>query len=896
MTDRFDTCAKGIVISSMSAIDGPNVYSHRPVLVSVVELGRYAGHETREWPHLTPQLLALLPGLRSHHCSEGRSGGLLDRLDDGIYFGHLVEHVALELADSAGIGGTHGRTRAIDEPHRYRLVVEHRCAPAMRLLMQHAVSMVEALAEHLPVDDTAVARMVADARSLALEHDLGPSTGAVLAAARERGIPVIDLGGGRVWQLGTGVHRRLVSATLTSRSSAIAVDIVGDKQWARSLLGSVGLPVPAGDVVRTGEEALQVMTAIAAPVAVKPLDANQGKGVTLGIRDARTLLGAVDRALDFSDAVVVERFIDGDDYRLLVIDGRMVAASRRVPAHVVGDGVRTVRELVEAVNADPRRGPGHTMELTWVRVDAAAARLLASQGHGPNSVPRAGERVALSHTANLSTGGTAVDVTDLVDPSVRAMAERAARWVGLDVCGVDVVARAIDRPLAESGATIIELNAAPGIRMHHHPVDGEPRDVGSHIVESLFPADAPLAVPLVAVTGTNGKTTTTRLISHLLHGRHVVGTTTTSGVDIADTRVVTGDCTGPISARTVLTDPSVEVAVLETARGGIVRSGLGWEWCDVAVVTNVSADHLGQDGIDTVADLADVKALVPERVRRGGVVVLNADDPFSLGMRDRPAVRRQQPRVVMCTLADPLPPAVHIHVREGGVAVSVADGWITEHCDERSTPLFPVRDLRLSWGGLLRHHVANAMMALAAARAVDPAVDPARLADFECHQNPARGEFHRVRDALVLLDYGHNPGAIAAVSEAVRHVPATQRRCVLGVPGDRSDDLVRASARAASGFDVVYVREDRDRRGRAPGETAALMTTELARTATPASFEGDEEQAMVRALGELRDGELLVVFVDDPSAAPRVVREAGGRPVEFGAGARWGTSVALAPH
>ncbi|HZX53683.1 MAG TPA: cyanophycin synthetase, partial [Ilumatobacteraceae bacterium] len=663
----------------MRTIPGPNVHSHQPVIDSVIDLGPYGDRETREWDGLNDRLTTLLPGLARHHCAAGQAGGLLERLQGGTFFGHVIEHVALELSDLAGIGRNFGRTRMVSAPSRYRIVVAYASEAGMKFLLEAAAELVEAVVEGTEFD---LDKVISDARAIVSANEPGPSTGAILDAARERNVPTTPILAPSVWQLGYGSRRALIAAALTSRTSAVSVDLASAKHDTRCILGTAGLPVPEGEVVESLADANAAMKRLGAPVVVKPVDGNQGKGVTLDVSTKQEMRRGFNAARDFGPKVIVERLITGSDYRFFLVDGALVAASHRTPAHVVGDGEHTIEQLIEITNSDPRRGQGHDAPLTRLRLGGQTVSCLARAGYTPSSVPPAGTTVMLSQTANLSTGGSATDVTDAVHVEVRAMVERAARVIGLDVCGMDVVARRIDVPLAESGATIIEVNAAPGIRMHEHPSMGTPRAAGEAVLESLFPHDSPARIPVVAVTGTNGKTTTVRMVAHVMSGCGCrVGYTTTSGITIAGREVVTGDCTGPVSARTVLTDPGVDIAVLETARGGIVRSGLGWDYCDVAVVTNVTADHIGQDGIRSVEDIVHIKALVPERVRVGGTVVLNANDPASLGMRDRPLVQAQQPEFVLFSL-EPENPAMLEHVRAGGLGYAMVDDWI---CEQRGT-------------------------------------------------------------------------------------------------------------------------------------------------------------------------------------------------------------------
>jgi cyanophycin synthetase len=542
-------------------------------------------------------------------------------------------------------------------------------------------------------------------------------------------------------QLGWGKHRRLIEATQTDRTAALAVDAACDKALTKELLERAFIPVPRGVIARSREEAVAALDGLRPPLAVKPLDGNQGRAVSLRLTTAEQVAAAFDHAAALSPSVVVEEFLEGRDYRVVVVDGRMVAAAERVPAHVVGDGSHTVTELIEIENQSPRRGEGHEKPLTRLPLDDQTLACLSGAGRGLTDVPPAGERVFLRATANLSTGGTARDVTDDVHPVVARLCERAARVLGLDVCGIDLILPDIAEPVPEQGGGILEVNAAPGIRMHHHPSAGKPRDVGAAVINMLFPDDSDGRIPVVAVTGTNGKTTVTRMVGHVLGtAGQVVGLTTTDGIHIGGHRVATGDMTGLNSARVVLSDPAVDVAVLETARGGIVRRGLGYDWADVAVLTNIQADHLGQDGIDTLEDVLWVKSLVAERVRVGGTLVLNADDERLAALPDAPRVKKLRRQVVFFSLSE-ANPVVRAHRAGGGTAFVLRDGWLVEAEGGREQRLVEAAALPVTLGGRAHFQTANALAAAAACGALGLA--PEQVAFALCHfrsdwDNPGR--------------------------------------------------------------------------------------------------------------------------------------------------------------
>ncbi|WP_439631423.1 cyanophycin synthetase [Gemmata sp.] len=872
-----------MTLSEIRALPGPNVYSHRPTLVALIDLGDLDERDTCEFPGFADRLLAALPGLGDHHCGLGYPGGFVERLREGTYFGHVVEHVAIELQNMAGSAVTHGKTRRTRAPGVYRVVVEYRNEGCARHCLAAARDLVAAVlgGEAYPVADA-----VREARRIAARTDLGPSTRAIADAAARRGIPVVRLDDEALVQLGYGVHRKLVQAAETSHTSSVSVDVACDKARTKALLAKFFVPVPRGAVVRTADEAAAQLAALAPPLAVKPLDGNQGRAVSLGLHTAEAVREAFGRAAAVSPRVVVEEQFVGRDYRVLVVGGALVAASERVPASVVGDGTRTVRQLIERENAsNPLRGDGHEMPLTRITVDDGLVDHLArSGGRQLGEVPAAGERVLLRGTANLSTGGTARDVTDEVHPDVRRLCERAARAVGLDVCGIDLIAPDIGRPLPPSGAGVIEVNAAPGLRMHHYPSEGTPRDAGGAVVQSLFPRGDG-RIPVIAITGTNGKTTVTRMVAAAVAAAgKTSGVTTTDGIWVDGHQVAAGDMTGFQSARVILGDPVVEVAVLETARGGLVRRSIGYDWSDVGVITNVSADHLGQDGIETVDDLLHVKALVAERVRDGGTVVLNADDERLAALPGRRGVNADRKRVVFFTL-DADNPVVRQHLDAGGTAFWAAGGWLHEGTGPDAQRLVRAADIPATLGGAARFQVANALAAAAAGRAIGLTTGQVvrALTGFASDPPHNRGRLNvfEVGRGHVLVDYGHNPAAFAAVSDLTRLWPDRRVTAVFTVPGDRGDDLIRESGRVvARGFDRLIIKEDGDHRGRRPGEVAELLRR--AAHEAPGRVECevvlDECEAVRTALRSMLDDEIVVVFYDDFRAVSRVLDEFGAVP------------------
>lgn len=868
-------------IESIRTLDGPNVYHSRPVQLMVLELEELAERESNEFTGFKEALLDLLPGLWRHTCSRGHAGGFVERLDEGTYFGHVVEHVALELETMIGAEVTYGKTRYGGRTGRYHVIVRYGSEHAMRYLLPVAVELVATLLEGREFD---VEPHLDKAREITGETELGPSTRAIVDAAERRGIPWRRLNDANLVQFGHGKYQRVIQAALTSATSYIAVESASDKVLTKSMLRSAGIPTPRGGVAADLADAVELLEDLGGPVAVKPRYGNQGKGITLGVNQPAELAAAFARASAFSPQVVVEEQLVGEDYRVLVVDGVMVAASHRTPCHVVGDGRSTIAELVDAANADPRRGVGHIRPLTRIEIDDQVTERLLSSGMTMTTVPAAGHRVFLRDFANLSTGATAVDVTDLVHPSIRLACERAARTIDLDICGVDVVTSDIAKPL-DGG--ILELNAAPGLRMHISPTDGLPRDVGGPIVDMLFPPGAPTRVPLCAVTGTNGKTTVTRMLGHMLQrGGATVGMTTTDGIYVGGQRIASGDLTGPASARDVLADRSVEVAVLETARGGLLRRGLGYDWSDVAVITNITADHLGQDGIEDLEDLVWIKSLVAERVRDGGTLVLNADDPETVALGELERVDAARLSVVYYSL-DPASATLARHLEAGGRGVSVVDGEIVSLDGRERRAIVQVSEVDAADGGALRFQLANALAATAAAEAM--AVPTATIAealrsfDSTAH-NPGRANLFALGMGAVMVDYGHNPAAFASAADLAALWPGPLVG-IVGVPGDRSDALIAEAARAAAGvFDRLLIREDADLRGRAPGEVARIMKAAIDETGgVPTEVVANSMAALTSLADEISAGAMVVIYYEHLNEVIATLERLGASKVPYSA-------------
>jgi len=857
---------------------GPSLYANFPVMRLLIDL-----EELEEWPSarlgaaFIEPLLEALPGLHEHGCSYGKPGGFVRRLreDEGTWMGHILEHVALELQNMAGGKVSFGRTRSSGEPGHYNVVYQY----AQREVGREAGELAFRLLDSLLPEELRSAEHPADF-DLAEERDelirftqrraLGPSTASLVRAAEERDIPWVRLNQYSLVQLGFGKNQRRIQATITSQTRHIAVEIASDKEEAAGILSKLGLPVPQQRIVRTEEGAVRAARRIGHPVVVKPLNANHGRGASLNLQDDEHVATAFGHANQYSRSVIVESFIEGEDHRMVVVNGELIAVARRVPGHVVGDGERTIGELVDITNADPRRGIGHEKVLTRIEIDHQAERLLEQYGYDLGTVPADGEIVYLRSTGNLSTGGTAVDVTDQVHPDNREMAVRAALAVGLDVAGVDFLTTDITESYKDVGGAICEVNAAPGFRMHVAPSEGEPRDVAGPVIDMLFPSGTPSRIPIAAITGTNGKTTTSRMLAHIhkLTGKHV-GLATTDGVYIDGHATVEGDMTGPIAARMVLSDPAVDVAVVETARGGLLRAGMGYRNCDVSCCLNVAEDHLGLRGIDTLEQLAEVKR-IPIEVTTN-TVVLNADDPLCLKMADHTKAQH-----ICYVTMNPRHPLVAEHIQAGGRGIVLEEGihghMITLYDNGVQMPLLWSKLIPATLEGRAIHNVQNAMFAAAMAFSMEVGLEDIRhgLRTFDTtfFQAPGRMNIFDGHPFKVILDYGHNPAAVRAMVDLVERLDTDGRRLVvLAAPGDRRDDDVREIATIAAGtFDHYICRRDDGLRGRGPTEIPEMLRDALlAAGVEEDSIEvvAEETEATDRVLQMAAAGDLVLVFGDD---------------------------------
>ncbi len=866
---------------------GPNLYAHFPVIRHQVDIG-----VLEQWPSaklgedFINGLVEALPGLERHGCSYGEPGGFLRRLreDEGTWIAHVWEHATLELQNMAGSDVSFGRTRNIqpaeDHVGQYNMVFEYKQRDVglegARIARQLLLSLLpQDLKDELSDEIEAEFEFETerdDFIRFAQRKELGPSTASLVRAAEERDIPWQRLNQYSLVQFGHGKYQQRIQATITSKTPHIAVEISCDKEDTHNLLKDLGLPVPQQRVVYRQSQAVRAAQRIGYPVVVKPLDANHGRGVSINLTTDEQVEVAYEKALENARgrSVLVESYIEGFDHRMLVVDGELVAVAKRVPGHVVGDGKQTIEALIDEVNEDPRRGIGHEKVLTRLELDHQAERLMAKAGYDKDTVLPEGEIFFLRSTANLSTGGTAIDMTDVVHPDNREMAERAVQSVGLDVGGVDFLTADITRSYKEVGGAIVEVNAAPGFRMHVAPSEGQPRDVSGKVMDMLFPAGTPRRIPIASITGTNGKTTTSRMLAHILKtAGHTVGMTSTDGVYIDGKLSVKGDMTGPASAQIVLRDPTVDVAVMETARGGLLRSGMGYRKSHVSACLNVAADHLGLKGIDTLEQLAELKRIPVEIAQ--DTAVLNADDEHCLRMADY-----SQAQHLCYVTMNPAHALVRQHVRSGGRALVLEQGingdMITLYDNGAQYTLLWTYLIPATLEGRATHNVQNAMFAAAMAHALGKSLDDIRhgLRTFDStfFQAPGRMNVYDEHPFKVILDYGHNPAAMRAVCQLVERLDVGGKRiCVLGAPGDRRDeDILAIADETADHFDHFICKPDDNLRGRGEEEIPNMLRARLEEKGVdPASIEINthEREAVARALGMAAEDDLLVIFGDN---------------------------------
>lgn len=869
-------------IISSNVYVGPNLYAHFPVIRHVVNLGVLEQFpSTKLGDTFVDELVSALPGLQEHGCSYGEPGGFIRRLkeDDGTWMAHIWEHVTLELQCMAGTEVTFGKTRGTGKEGQYNMVFQYTqrdvgleaAQLARKLLVSLIPAAVQAQLDTKLEADFDFSQELSDFIRFAQRKQFGPSTQSLVSAAEARNIPWIRLNQYSLVQFGHGKYQQRIQATITSQTNHIAVEISCDKEDTHNLLNDLGLPVPKQRMVYSAKQAFSSAKTIGLPVVVKPLNANHGRGVSIDLSTEAEIATAFDYASEHgtSRAVLVESFLTGLDHRMLVVNGELVAVAKRVPGHVVGDGKSSIAELIEIVNQDPRRGVGHEKVLTRLEMDTQGRRLLDEAGLNQDSVLPEGTIFYLRDTANLSTGGTAIDMTDVCHPDNKAMAERAVKAVGLDVGGVDFMTADITQSYKEVGGGIVEVNAAPGFRMHVAPSEGKPRDVAGKVMDMLFPPGTPARIPIVGITGTNGKTTTSRMLSHILKtAGHVVGMTSTDGVYVDGHLSVKGDMTGPVASQMVLRDPAVDIAVLETARGGILRAGLGYRDSDIAACLNVQPDHLGMKGINTLEQLAEVKRIVVEVAK--DTVVLNADDLECLKMADHTQAKHLC--YVTMNVGHGL---VREHIRAGGRAVVLEKGingdMITIFDNGAHIPLLWTHLIPATLEGKATHNVQNAMFAAALAFSLNKSIGDIQhgLRTFSTtfFQAPGRMNVYDEHPFRVILDYAHNPDGIRCMSELASKLDVKGKRIVvIAGPGDRRDEDLDEVAKAAAGhFDIYICKADDNRRGRSHDEVPQRVARVLKEQGIDAAnilIVPDEVEAIDTALGMAVQNDLVMVFGD----------------------------------
>ncbi len=866
-------------ILKTQTLRGPNYWSIRrnKLIVMRLDLEDLTEKTSNEIPGLYEGLIETLPSLIEHYCARGHRGGFLERVKEGTLMGHIVEHVALELQELAGMPVGFGRTRETAEPGVFNVVYEYVEEQAGRYAGRAAVRLCNSIVETGSYPSEELQQDVADLEDLQANTALGPSTETIIKEAEVRKIPWMLLSARAMLQLGYGANQRRIQATLSEKSSILGVELACDKEGTKTILSDAGIPVPKGTVIQYLDELDNAIASVGGyPIVIKPLDGNHGRGITIDINSRTEAESAYDLASDASRtrSVIVERYYRGSDHRVLVINGKLIAVAERIPAHVIGDGNSSIEELIAATNSDPKRGEGHDNILTKIVVDNTALAVLEKQGYNTSTVLPPGEIAYLRATANLSTGGIAIDRTDDIHPENVWLAQRIVKIIGLDIAGIDIVTPDITKPLREAEGVVVEVNAAPGFRMHASPSKGLPRNVGAPVLDMLFPPGTSPRIPIIAITGTNGKTTTTRMTAHIYRQTgKVVGYTNTDGVYIGEYLVEKGDNTGPYSAGMILKDPTVEVAVLETARGGILRSGIAFDSCDIGVVLNVAADHLGLGDINTIEEMAKVKSVVAETVKADGYAILNADDPLVAAMAKK----------VKCKVAyfsmNPDNPIIQEHTRRKGLAAIYENGYLSILEGDWTIRIEKAEKCPVTMGGMAPFMIANALAACLAAFAQGVGIEiirrGARTFNPSAEQTPGRMNLFDLGDYHVLLDYAHNPHGYEAVGGFVRNWEG-EKIGVIGGPGDRRDeDLILLGEIAGQVFDRIIIKEDDDKRGREPGEVADLIGKGVFQQNSQAQYETilNETEALETALNSAAKDSLVVIFPESVSKAIDLIKK-----------------------
>ena len=863
-------------ILEIKTLRGPNYWSiRRTNLIQMkLDLEELEQRPTNKIDGFRQRLEAMFPTMFGHRCSVGTPGGFFQRVDEGTWMGHVIEHIALELQTLAGMETGFGRTRSTGEKEGiYFVVFSYIEADAGYYAAKASVRIAQALVDNVDYDLNGDIQQLREIRE---DTRLGPSTGSIVEEASKRGIPYIRLNKHSLVQLGHGVHQKRIRATIASTTSNIAVDIACDKEETKALLEAAEIPVPRGVVIRTEAGLEEAVQKLGYPLVIKPIDGNHGKGNTTNIVNYEQAIKAFEAAKQYSRSVIVERFIVGVDFRVLVINYRFVCAALRTPACVVGDGEHTIQWLIDETNKDPRRGYGHEKVLTQITVDQFTQKMLDDLGYTLETVPLKGEQVLLKPTANLSTGGTSTDVTDEVHPAIVFMCERISRIIGLDICGIDIMATDLQKPLIENGGAVLEVNAAPGFRMHVEPSVGLPRNVAEPVVDMLFPNRHNGRIPIIAITGTNGKTTTTRITAHIAKSaRKKVGYTTSDGVYIQNHLMMRGDCTGPVSAQFVLKDPTVDFAVLECARGGMLKAGLAFRHCEVAIVTNVAADHIGLGGINSVEQMAKLKAVVPETVFPHGYAILNADDDLVYDMR----------KGLQCNIAyfsmDENNPRIKDHCKNGGMAAVYENGYITIMKGTWKIRVLPAKEIPITFDAKAAHNIANTLPAVLATYLFkDISIEDIRmgLQTFVPSSvlTPGRLNFFPFKKFTFLADFAHNPHGLQLLCDFVSKLDYPYKVGVISGTGDRRDEDIKALGEiSARYFDEIIIRCDKNLRGRSADEIIGLLREGIdsVNNKLPVMSIPNENAALEHIYANPHEGALYTIMCDVVAGAIEKIQE-----------------------
>ncbi len=863
-------------IIEIKVLRGPNYWSvRRNKLIQLkLDLEELEQKPTNEIPGFRERLEKMFPTMIEHRCSEGVRGGFFMRIDEGTWMGHVIEHIALEMQTLAGMDTGFGRTRGTGKDGEYYVVFSYMEEDAGVYAAKAATRVAQALVDDMPYN---LDEDIQQLREIREDTRLGPSTGCIVEEAAKRGIPYIRLNKQSLVQLGYGVHQKRIRATIASTTSNIAVDIACDKEETKNLLGDAEIPVPRGTVIRTEEGLQEAIDKYGYPLVIKPIDGNHGKGNTTNITNWEQAVKALDAAKVYGRSVIVERFITGFDFRILVINNKFICAALRTPAAVTGDGEHSIQWLIDETNKDPRRGYGHEKVLTQITVDGSTMKMLEEVGYTLETVPPKGEQVLLKTTANLSTGGTCTDVTDEVHPANIFMCERISKIIGLDICGIDIMAKDLRTPVTENGGAILEVNAAPGFRMHIDPSEGLGRNVAEPVIDMLFPLGSVGRIPIIAITGTNGKTTTTRLTAHIAKtAGYKVGFTTSDGVYIQNQMLMKGDCTGPLSSQFVLKDPTVDFAVLECARGGILKNGLAFQNCDVAIVTNVSADHLGLGGISDLESMAKVKAVVPETVFKHGYAILNADDDLVYNMR----------KGLNCNVAffsmDENNPRIKAHCAEGGYAAVFENGYITIMKGTWKIRIEKVTEIPVTYGGKALHNVMNCLPAVLGSylyRKIKIEDIKLALQTFvpTAAQTPGRLNLFQFKHFQFLVDFAHNPAGLNLLCDFISKMEGSPKVGIISGTGDRRDEDIKELGRiSGSCFDEIIIRQDKNLRGRTAEEIVNLLVEGINETKTsdiPVIIIYKEKEAIMHAYNTAKPGSLITIMCDVVAEALDLIKK-----------------------